>query len=376
MVNVTHDGNHRRTTLEVLGCVVKAEGILLLGGHDAHGAAQVVGNELNEVVAHGLSHGERSAKQEQTLDDVVGGDVESLGELGHGHALGHLDGVKVHGVGALRERLLGLALLGSRSGLGLTLLLALLTTASGLAGSLLDGGAGLLEDLLAAVLLGLASHAGVAILALDLLVTLALLAALAGLLRRRREIAGHGRSGIATTAAGRGVSSIGISGAGSGVRVAVVAATATALRTSLGGSLLGLRSLLLLEHDFLLGDLVEQRAEALTGVGCGDGTALGLELGLTGGLLGLLLGTTLGLLLGGAGSLSGSLSLLRQAALLLTASLGCQTLGLLLLRSDDLGSGDCLLLGLLSSLDLGGTGLNHRGELLLHHGHIGVLKRR
>ena len=127
VVDVTHDGDHGRTGLEVLRIVVEAEGVLLLGGDDAHLAAHVVGHELDEVVAHGLRHGERRAQQEQALDDVVGGDVESLGELGYRDALGDLDGVEVLGVDALGQRLLDLALLGGGGSLCLTLLLALLT---------------------------------------------------------------------------------------------------------------------------------------------------------------------------------------------------------------------------------------------------------
>lgn len=204
VVDVSHDGDHGRTRLEVLGIVIEAEGVLLLGRDDTHLATQVVGDELDEVVAHGLRHGERGAQQEQALDDVVGGDVEGLGELGDGHALGDLDGVEVLGIDALSQSLLDLALLGCGCRLGLALLLALLAATGGLAGSLCHGSAGVGQHLLAAVLLRLASHTSVTILAVMGVVhgTLAtLLATLAGFLRRGREVVGHIRRGCGTAAA-------------------------------------------------------------------------------------------------------------------------------------------------------------------------------
>ena len=81
-----------------------------------------------------------------------------------GNALGDLDGVEILGVHSLGQRLLNLALFLSLCSLALALLLALLTTTGGLARGLLDGGTSLLEHLLAAVLLGLASHAAVVVL--------------------------------------------------------------------------------------------------------------------------------------------------------------------------------------------------------------------
>ncbi len=164
VVDVAHDGDDRGTRLKVGGIVVEREGVLLLGGDDLDLAAQVVGNELDEVVGHGLRHGKRRAQQEQALDDVVGRNVERLGELLDGNALGDLDGVEVLGVYALGQRLLNLALFLSLCGLALALLLALFAATSGLARGLLDGGTSLLEHLLAAVLLGLASHAAVVVL--------------------------------------------------------------------------------------------------------------------------------------------------------------------------------------------------------------------
>lgn len=104
VVDVAHDGDDRGTRLKVGGIVVEREGVLLLGGNDLDLAAQVVGNELDEVVGHGLRHGKRRAQQEQALDDVVGRNVERLGELLDGNALGDLDGVEVLGVHALGQR--------------------------------------------------------------------------------------------------------------------------------------------------------------------------------------------------------------------------------------------------------------------------------
>ena len=104
VVDVAHDGDDRGTRLKVGGIVVEREGVLLLGGDDLDLAAQVVGNELDEVVGHGLRHGKRRAQQEQALDDVVGRNVERLGELLDGNALGDLDGVEVLGVYALGQR--------------------------------------------------------------------------------------------------------------------------------------------------------------------------------------------------------------------------------------------------------------------------------
>ena len=43
------------------GIVVEREGVLLLGADDLDLAAEVVGDELHEVVRHGLRHGERAS---------------------------------------------------------------------------------------------------------------------------------------------------------------------------------------------------------------------------------------------------------------------------------------------------------------------------
>ena len=61
VVDVAHDGDDRGARLKVGGIVVEREGVLLLGGDDLDLTAQVVGNELDEVVGHGLRHGKRRA---------------------------------------------------------------------------------------------------------------------------------------------------------------------------------------------------------------------------------------------------------------------------------------------------------------------------
>ena len=380
VVDVPHDGDDRGARLKVGRIVVEREGVLLLGGDDLYLAAQVVGNELDEVVGHGLRHGKRRAQQEQALDDVVGRNVERLGELLDGNALGDLDGVEVLGVHALGQRLLYLALLLSLGSLALALLLALLAATGGLARGLLDGSTSLLEHLLAAVLLGLASHAAVVVLfvvvtALALL-ALALLVGVGEVHAGSDVVAGVGAMAVGAVLGGvtLGVVVGGIAIVTTATATVVVAATTVAaLGSALGlGLLLGV--LLLLEHGLLCGDLVEQRTEARTGVGSGNGAALGLA-----GSLLLLAGKALllGLLLGlgrGAGSLLGSLGCGKLAALLLAGLLGGDALALGLGSACGLLGGSCLLLGLLGGLDFLGAGLDHRGELLADHSDVGVLQ--
>ncbi len=381
VVDVTHDGDDRGARLKVGGIVVEREGVPLPGGDDLDLTAQVVGDELDEVVGHGLRHGERRAQQEQALDDVVGRNVERLGELLDRNALGDLDGVEVLRVHALGQCLLYLALLLSLCSLALTLLLTLLTTTGGLARGLLDGGTGLLEHLLAAVLLGLASHAAVVVLfvvvtALALL-ALALLVGVGEVHAGSDVVAGIGamavRTALGSVALGVVVGGVAIVTTATAA-VVVAATTVTALGSALGlGFLLGV--LLLLEDGLLCGDLVEQRTETRTGIGSGNGAALGLagSLLLLAGkalLLGLLLGLGLG-----AGSLLGSLGSGELAALLLLACLlGGDALALCLGGACGLLGGSRLLLGLLGGLDFLGAGLDHRGELLTNHGDIGVLQ--
>ena len=379
VVDVTHDGDDRGARLKVGGIVVEREGVLLLGGDDLDLTAQVVGNQLDEVVGHGLRHGERRAQQEQAFDDVVGRNVERLGELLDRNALGDLDGIELLGVHALGQCLLYLALLLSLCSLALALLLALLTTTGGLARSLLDGGTSLLEHLLAAVLLGLASHAAVVVLfvvvATLALFALALLIGVGEVHAGSDIVAGVGAMAMRTALRGVALGIVigGIAVITTTTTTIVIAATVTALGGALGlGLVLGV--LLLLEHGLLRGDLVEQRAETRPGVRSGDGATLGLagSLFLFAGkalLLGLLLGLGLG-----AGGLLGSLGSGELAALLLACLLGSDALALGLGGTRGLLGGGSLLLGLLGGLDFLGAGLDHRGELLADHGDVGVLQ--
>ena len=381
VVDVAHDGDHGRTGLEVLGIVVEAEGVLLLGGDDANLAAHVVGDELNQVIAHGLRHGKRGAQQEQALDDVVSGNVEGLGELCHGDALGNFDGVEILRVDALGDSLFELLLLLQLLRLALALLLALLAATGRLAGRLLDGGSSLLEDLLAAVLFRLASHAGVTVF-LNVSGTLALLTLTTLIRGREVDVAGNsGGSVAAATMSGRlvrrGTAITAITAIGT---LAALAALATALaRGSLGsGSSLLLRVLflLLLQDGFLSRDLIKQGAEAGAGIRCRNSTTLGLEL-LGGDALLLLAGSLAGSLLGcGAGGLLGGLGCEGESTLLLATGLGGDALLLGLRLSSGLLGCSSLLLGNLLRLDLSRTGLDHRGELLLHHGDVCVFECR
>ena len=373
VVDVAHDGDDRCARLKVGGIVVEREGVLLLGGDDLDLTAQVVGNELDEVVGHGLRHGERRTQQEQSLDDVVGRNVERLSELLDRNTLGDLDGIEFLGVHALGQCLLYLALLLSLGSLALTLLLALLAATGGLTRGLLDGSTSLLEHLLAAVLLGLTSHAAVVV--LFVVVTALALLALALLIRVGEVHTGSDVvAGVGAMAMRTALGGVALGVAVGGVAI-VTAATATV--TALGGALglgLVLGVLFLLEHGLLCGDLVEQRTEARTGVGSGNGAALGLA----GSLLllagkALLLGLLLGLGLGACGLL-GSLGCGKLAALLLACLLGGDALALGLGGASGLLGGSCLLLGLLGGLDFLSAGLDHRGKLLADHGDIGVLQ--
>ncbi len=128
---------------------------------------------------------------------------------------------------------------------------------------------------------------------------------------------------------------------------------------------------LLLQDLLLLGDLVEQAREGRHALRSRvpDAVLLCLFLGLA-----LLFGALLlGLL---AGSLGLAAALLLDSALLRTALLGSHTLALCLLGSLALLFLLCLFLGLLLGLDLGGTGLEDRLELLADKVHVDVLKRR
>ena len=166
---MAHDSDDGRPGLQVLGGVVEREGVLLLLRHDLYVHAEVIRNELDEVIGHGLGDGERGPHEEQSLDDVVGGHAQKLGEVGDGRTLGYPHGVELREILVVLEGFLDALLLGSLRLLLLETLLALPASARGLV-RLLNGLAGLLEDVTRArmrILLRLTSHAAVAVLALS-----------------------------------------------------------------------------------------------------------------------------------------------------------------------------------------------------------------
>ena len=252
--DVAHDGHDGGAAHQVLGVVVEGVGVLLLGRHDLHAPPQVVGDELNEVVAHGLGQGQRRAEQKQALDDVVCGDVEGLGELGDRGALAYLDDVEVVRVLVVGQGLLDGGLVALLLGGSLAALLALLAAAR-LAGGLGDGLAGLGEDAVAAVLLRLARHACVVVLGRLLLLlgrlALGLVALLLGARLLGRGLRAARRRGDARP------------GACAGVGPAAFGAIAARRVAQASLALLGGLLLLLLggEHALLLGYLLEQRGE-------------------------------------------------------------------------------------------------------------------
>ena len=165
VVDVAHNGNHGRTRLEVFFLVVVHDGEFLFRRHDAHLAAHVVGDEFDELVAHGLGDGKGLAEQEQALDHVARGNAEQVGEFAHGGTLHDLDDILVEhqaGIDTALHCLLGNALALS----GLTLFLALLTTAFAFVirrGS--NGGTRFGEHLVTLHLLGLNGHLGITVFA-------------------------------------------------------------------------------------------------------------------------------------------------------------------------------------------------------------------
>ncbi len=360
VVDVAHDGDHGRTGLQILGVVVEGKGVLLLLGHDLDVATQVVGDQLDKVIGHGLGEREGVAQEEEALDDVVGRHAEKLGELRDRGALRDLHGVELREVLVVGDGLLYALLLRGLLGLLLAALLAAAAPAGGLARRLLDGLAGLVEDAATVVGLGLAGHAAVAVLALvAATAALAALAARTALALLGTAVLLHaGRGGVALALGAR------------------VLGLATALATALALGLL-LRSLLglLLEHLLLLGNLVEQRGEG--GHRLGGVVVDAVALGLLGAFLCGLLGGAFLLLLGALPrGLGGSALLLLLGALALAALLGSNALLLGGLLLGLLGLGGGLLLGLLGGLDLGGAVLEDGLELLAHDGDVGILERR
>ena len=192
VVDVAHDRDYRRTRFEVVVGVVIHDRVLLLGRNDANLASEIVRDQLNEVVAHGLGQRQHLTEHEQPLDDVVGLHLQHFGKLCDRGTLGNLDdGLVEHEFGV--ETLLDGLELGALTRLGLTLLLALLTTPFALMSRCSgDCSARIGEHLVALQLLNLYSHFRVTVLAVrlclkfwhELLVALLLLALLAALLCR------------------------------------------------------------------------------------------------------------------------------------------------------------------------------------------------
>ena len=352
VVDMAHDRDDGGTGHQVLGVVEEGEGVLLLLGHDLDVPAEVIGDQLDELVGHGLGQGQGRAQQEQALDDVVGGDAEEPGQLRDRGALWDPDGVELRDVLVVGDGLLDALLLGGLLGLLLPALLALLATTGGLAGGLLDGHTGLLEDVGAVVLLRLAGHAAVAVLLLA--------SPASGLASPAPALAAlvSGRGGAGTLGgAGRG--------AATGT-VLVVTFAATGLVLLLGGLLR-----LLLQDLLLLGDLVEQAGEGRDRLG--GGVLHAIALGLLGGKALRLQALLLGPLARGLGG--GALALL-LGSLALATGLRLDALPLGLLRLDALPLGLGLGLGPLGGLDLRRTGLEDGLELLAHDGDVGILQSR
>ena len=160
VVDMAHDRDYRRARLEVGLVVVERELHLLFRRDDLDLAAEVAGDELDQVVAHRLRQRQRGAQQEQALDDLVAGNVEGLGELADRDAARDRDGADGDAERlCLLRRLLGSLL----RGLGLAVLLALLAAAGRLLFRLGNGSAGLLEHLVALETLGIVCHLAVAV---------------------------------------------------------------------------------------------------------------------------------------------------------------------------------------------------------------------
>ena len=227
-----------------------------------------------------------------------------------------------------------------------------------------------IEDAVAVVRLGLAGHAAVPILAVvsAAILLAALAAARAGVLGRGRRSVLGGRLGLGGGALGVAVGALVLLLARALGRLLRCVGLLLAL---LGGS--GL-SLLALEHLLLLGDLVEQAGERR--LGARRGIAHAVLLGLLGCLSGLLLGLATSLLLGLAALLLGLASRLLGGTLGLALRLGGEAFALSGFGGDTGGLGGSLLLGLARGLDLGGTGLEDRLELLADDGQVRVLDRR
>ncbi len=105
VVDVTHDGHHRRTGLEVLlAALVLAVGeveglqqlaVLVLRGHDLHDVVHLAAEQLEGLVAHRLGGGHHLAEVEQRLHQRGRVGVDLLGEVGQRRTAGQPDGLAV-----------------------------------------------------------------------------------------------------------------------------------------------------------------------------------------------------------------------------------------------------------------------------------------
>src|SRR5215217_2942939 len=105
VVDVTHDGDHRRTTLQVrLVALVLAVGqveglqqlaVLVLRGHDLDLVVHLAAEQLQGVVADRLGRGDHFAQVEQRLHESGRVGVDLLGEVRKRRAAGQPDGLAV-----------------------------------------------------------------------------------------------------------------------------------------------------------------------------------------------------------------------------------------------------------------------------------------
>ena len=84
VVDVAHDGDDRRTRLEVFGIVLEDKADSSSGDDHVQLEAEVLGEDLHGFAAHRLVHGMQVAEHHEALDDVVRGNAGGIGELRHG----------------------------------------------------------------------------------------------------------------------------------------------------------------------------------------------------------------------------------------------------------------------------------------------------
>ena len=105
VVDVTHDGDDRRTELEVVLvalvlAVAEVEGleqlaVLVLRGHDLHDVVHLAAEQLERLVTHRLRGGDHLTEVEQRLHQRGRVGVDLLGEVHQRRAAGQPDGLAV-----------------------------------------------------------------------------------------------------------------------------------------------------------------------------------------------------------------------------------------------------------------------------------------